>query len=571
MNSDKTSLMEFYQDFKDKKIKKGHQAQKTFSSLNGQDLTIPYAFCELCEQSDEKVRATCECLNCNLPLCLKCKNKHQQNPRLQTHKILNYQQMIFSGKSMANNTEHESPTPRGGRKGHSNQSSQSPGQQRQGTIVANNRKTPGQSMSSANSSGKFSVRHALGNTALDQNRDPLELMICPSHEGNLLDHYSINIREFMCKICIKEIEGTQREIDMNAIPVDDAIKILENRLNMQTLVNLDEKIRTLLDLIKKKKDFCLKDKEESLKSINRQFDILYRKLEERKNTLFQKIIAIADQEIESVSAVKERSIQMFQPIQNSSAIGYARSLERIIDFIGDMKDVQLPQKLTNDYNVSISIDELSKQLDKLGSINFQGDLQNGANGGLGSGNMTNNSGDFSLITNDFSKPKAKIQNSKILPEIVQSIKILKVLPHFKDNNLLYRWTKDLQSNDAFHQKCDNQGPILVIIKLDNGGWRKTKQSYIFSITDGKAREPFISQIRSDNPNSKLRSIYFSEKFGLVFGTNDLAINFNNMSLSCSKLGQVYEVPNNMNELCLAGQEKNWIVQEIEIFALSLYK
>jgi len=151
-------------------------------------------------------------------------------------------------------------------------------------------------MSSANSSGKFSVRHALGNAALDQNREPLELMICPSHEGNLLDHYSINIREFMCRVCIKEIEGTQREIDMNAIPVDDAIKskiiwlkiflVLENKLNMQTLVNLDEKIRTLLDLVKKKKEFCLKDKEESLKSINKQFEILYRKLEERKNTLF---------------------------------------------------------------------------------------------------------------------------------------------------------------------------------------------------------------------------------------------------------------------------------------------
>jgi len=72
--------------------------------------------------------------------------------------------------------------------------------------------------------------------------------------------------------------------------------VLENKLNMQTLVNLDEKIRTLLDLVKKKKEFCLKDKEESLKSINKQFEILYRKLDERKNTLFQKTIAIAESE-----------------------------------------------------------------------------------------------------------------------------------------------------------------------------------------------------------------------------------------------------------------------------------
>lgn len=83
-------------------------------------------------------------------------------------------------------------------------------------------------------------------------------------------------------------------------------------------MNLDEKIRGLLDLVKKKKDFSIKDKEESLKQVNKQFEAVYKKLEERKNTLFQAIIAISDQEvskidslIESMAAVKERSIQMF--------------------------------------------------------------------------------------------------------------------------------------------------------------------------------------------------------------------------------------------------------------------
>lgn len=119
---------------------------------------------------------------------------------------------------------------------------------------------------SANSSGKFSVRNALaggtgqgpsGTGINDSMRgEPLELMSCPSHENQPLDHYSIKIREFMCKQCIREIEGTQREIDLNPIPVEEAFKILENRLNMQQLVNLDEKIKSLLELVKKKKDFA---------------------------------------------------------------------------------------------------------------------------------------------------------------------------------------------------------------------------------------------------------------------------------------------------------------------------
>ena len=49
-------------------------------------------------------------------------------------------------------------------------------------------------------------------------------------------------------------------------------------------------------------------------------------------------------------------------------------------------------------------------------------------------------------------------------------------------------------------------------------------------------------IKTDPPEAKLRAIYFSEKYGLIFGTNDLTIDFKNMEKSCSKLGGVYEIP-----------------------------
>lgn len=48
------------------------------------------------------------------------------------------------------------------------------------------------------------------------------------------------------------------------------------------------------------------------------------------------------------------------------------------------------------------------------------------------------------------------------------------------------------------------------------------------MTDGKGRDPFLCKLRKDNLEAKLRSIYFSEKYGLVFGVNDLSINFNNI-------------------------------------------
>lgn len=230
---------------------------KVFQSLSAtaQDIAIPYAFCELCTDTPEntsvvgtssdnsglfegggggdqqKQRAVCECLNCNIPMCAKCRTKHAGNPRLASHKIVNYQQMMFNANKFGNSKKDDSvnnsvsPTRRGTAAGLV--SEKNPGK---------SPKVDGMSIMSANSSGKFSVRNVLGGGGgINESArgEPLELMTCPSHEGMPLDHYSINIREFMCKTCIREIEGTQREIDLNPIGVEDAFKVLENRLNMQ--------------------------------------------------------------------------------------------------------------------------------------------------------------------------------------------------------------------------------------------------------------------------------------------------------------------------------------------------
>lgn len=111
-------------------------------------------------------------------------------------------------------------------------------------------------------------------------------------------------------------------------------------------MQLDEKLRSILDLVKKKREFSLRDKEESLKQVSKQFEQVMRRLEDRKNTLFSAINAISEQEvqkidslIESVQACKERSAGMFSPITNTTAIGYARSVEKVLDFLSDMKDV----------------------------------------------------------------------------------------------------------------------------------------------------------------------------------------------------------------------------------------
>ena len=49
------------------------------------------------------------------------------------------------------------------------------------------------------------------------------------------------------------------------------------------MVDSDERIKNLLELVKRKKEFYMKDKDEALKTVNKHFEALYRRLEERKN------------------------------------------------------------------------------------------------------------------------------------------------------------------------------------------------------------------------------------------------------------------------------------------------
>lgn len=93
---------------------------------------------------------------------------------------------------------------------------------------------------------------------------------------------------------------------------------------------------------------------------------------------------------------------MFSPIPSSSAIGFARSLERIIDFMTDMKNISLPSKLTNDFKVNLNTEKVLKEIELLGNIRSMNSDMISSGGGI----LESNEAD--LMVNDFSKPKNKL-------------------------------------------------------------------------------------------------------------------------------------------------------------------
>ena len=125
-----------------------------------------------------------------------------------------------------------------------------------------------------------------------------------------------------------------------------------------------------------------------------------------------------------------------------------------------------------------------------------------------------------------------------------------------------------------HELVDNQGPILVLVQTkDNykfgafanrswdqiGGWRKCKKSYLFSVSDGKLRRPFLCPVKSEAKEICYQALFFSEKYGLVFGRNDLSLDFDNMKNSKSKLGMTYSAVEEFGEYGLAGKHTDWDV------------
>ncbi|EXX64020.1 hypothetical protein GLOIN_2v1885334 [Rhizophagus irregularis DAOM 181602=DAOM 197198] len=104
-------------------------------------------------------------------------------------------------------------------------------------------------------------------------------------------------------------------------------------------------------------------------------------------------------------------------------------------------------------------------------------------------------------------------------------------------NLLYRASRDGNTAAAFHAKCDNQGPTIVVAKITNseqivGGYnplfwdssnkdRSTKDSFIFSLSD-KNNLLSVNVAYSDNSKYSVRGY---SRCGPVFGCGDLYLNF----------------------------------------------
>ena len=171
--------------------------------------------------------------------------------------------------------------------------------------------------------------------------------------------------------------------------------------------------------------------------------------------------------------------------------------------------------------------------------------------------------------------------SKILKD-PKDISFVKETMKISEKNLilLYRASENNYEAKLFHQKCDNQGSTLTIIKSKNGkifgGYNKaswnsnsdyfaSEGNFIFSV-DNKTKHEIYQ-----NPQ---HAMYCNTGYGPTFGANDIYVanSCNNDTTSFSNLGHTYKPPGNITQNTESAKNYfagsyNFGVEEYEVFLI----
>ncbi|KAJ6245816.1 hypothetical protein M0813_20236 [Anaeramoeba flamelloides] len=213
---------------------------------------------------------------------------------------------------------------------------------------------------------------------------------------------------------------------------------------------------------------------------------------------------------------------------------------------------------------------------------------------------------INISINDQKIPKSPF-NLKVIDNffLKEESEILQKENNPKFNQILEKWIKETGCNSnfqrrfnsrtdgwkqkTFHQKCDNKGKSIVLIKLKNkslfGGFAaidwdssdrnkqsKGNKSFLFSLIslDPKFKEPLKMPIyQKEN-----YEIYCDRSYGPSFGDGDLRFGWENQNMkefNYSSLDYTYKAPfgykegSNEAQNFLAGSYENWDIFQIEIF------
>ena len=159
---------------------------------------------------------------------------------------------------------------------------------------------------------------------------------------------------------------------------------------------------------------------------------------------------------------------------------------------------------------------------------------------------------------------------------------------YKKIELVYRGTRDGALSTNFHEKCDNKGPTITLIKNEKGNifggfssvswtsygnYKQAPNSFLFSLTNIHGINPTKFQLKNNNDSN---AIYDGSTYGAIFGGgHDLYVrkDFLNNN-TCSNFPYSYEDSIGKGKSIFTGDPNNstteFKIKEVEVFKLLLF-
>lgn len=187
------------------------------------------------------------------------------------------------------------------------------------------------------------------------------------------------------------------------------------------------------------------------------------------------------------------------------------------------------------------------------------------------------------LTHIFSADNVLFEDSSILSDAKLREEALDLFPiTLSRTKKLYSLTKNGASSQIFHEKCDGYASCIVLVKTEgkfifgyysplqfmaNDKYSGIETYWIFSLKNNFGRG-IIFKVK---PEKNFIALYNSSKSpclgSTIKGKEDLLIDFDNLSASCSNIGYAYKLWDSKIEgaKVLSGKHTGWTFDEIEVY------
>jgi hypothetical protein len=517
-----------------------------------------FQICEICPSNKTfQDPAIFECLNCDIFICVNCRNRHLSQERHKFHKIIHLETNSINSKNERNLSK-----------------------QNKNNILCPIHKEPNK---------LYCITEGI----------PI-CLVCSNYENTHEGHEIKSIKSI--------IENSERDLKFYLNENEEKMKYFDKQIN--DLFRIKEKLE------KQKIDF-----EQKTEKI---FEEIFNAVNEKKNNLLGKINKIfvekldkINNELKNLGNLCKRNeqlssftvfndIEIVDKLKQSKLINkFFKNFERNnIIFYGDNDNnennneikkekfidkqnfEEMGNENKNNYNLSINISDINyekkEQFYSLKNSYFDFNPLHKIQKSLEKFDFVPVlEKEVFIIKNLFKENKSNIINQEII-----NSNFMSCMPKIKSGSLLYKISEDSADPLIFHEKCNDKGPTITLVKLEDGhifggfnplSWINdylyniTLESFLFSITDGKYRLPMKCPIKKDMKKYAIKQN--KNEYSPGFGETDKAdlfIAFKNLKNSYSNLGNVYKNPEGFkSDEFLAGRPNNWDINEIEVYAVEL--